>query len=114
MLEADKGGQTMHIGLGAALMLLLFSYSLVDLIATDAALIRNLPKLAWLAVIILVPIVGPLCWIVLGRPHGAAVLPGTQGVAGPPRPKTRQQPLAPDDDPDFLRRLKGNGDDPRV
>ncbi len=103
----------MHIGVGAALMLLLFSYSLVDLIATDSALIRNLPKLAWLAVIILVPILGPVAWIALGRPHGAALLPGTQGVAGPPRSKAKR-PLAPDDDPEFLRRLKGNGDDPRV
>jgi hypothetical protein len=103
----------MHYGVGAALLLLLFSYALVDVIATDSALIRNLPKLAWLAVVVLVPILGPLSWIVLGRPHGAAALPGTTGTPAPPRPKKRQ-PIAPDDDPEFLRRLGGRGDDPRV
>ena len=83
----------------------LIAYALVDVITTDAHLIRNLPKLLWVLVIILVPIIGPLTWLLLGRPQGASLLPGTTSRdAAAPR-RQRRQPLAPDDDPDFLRRL---------
>jgi hypothetical protein len=102
----------MHFTIVGALTLLLLSYSLVDVIATDSQLIRNLPKLAWLVVVIFVPFVGPVTWILLGRPKGAALFPGTTGIA--PSPKEARRPLAPDDDPDFLRRLNRPGDDPRV
>jgi hypothetical protein len=101
----------MHIPIGTLLWLTLFVYCLFDVIATDKELARNLPKIAWVFVIILVPLIGPIAWLVLGRPKGGALLPGTS-TAPPRRGATR--PTAPDDDPEFLRRIRRPGeDDPR-
>lgn len=87
------------------LYIALLAYALVDVITTDAHLIRNLPKLIWVLVIVFVVILGPILWLLLGRPRGASLLPGTTSRdAAVPR-RQRQRPLAPDDDPDFLRRL---------
>jgi len=87
----------------------LLAYALVDVIATDAHLIRNLPKLIWVFVVILVPIVGPLSWLALGRPRGGSLLPGTtsrdQTAPTSARRIDPRRPVAPDDDPEFLRRL---------
>jgi hypothetical protein len=72
-------------------------YAVVDCIQTDDARVRNLPKLLWMLLILVFPIVGSLAWFIAGRPER----PRSQGgPTHPPRP-----PRGPDDDPDFLRRL---------
>jgi hypothetical protein len=93
---------------GTLITLTLFAYCLFDVIGTDRELVRNLPKLAWLAVVVIVPVLGPIAWLVLGRPRGGAVLPGT--TTAPPQPGHRR-PIAPDDDPEFLGRIRRPGDD---
>ncbi|MEO6713609.1 MAG: PLDc N-terminal domain-containing protein [Mycobacteriales bacterium] len=87
---------------------LLLAYSLVDVVATDTHLIRQLPKPVWV-VVVLVPFFGGLMWLLAGRPRGGSLLPGTTGDQHVQRPSNRSRPLAPDDDPEFLRRLR----DPR-
>ena len=69
-------------------------YTLVDTIRTDESRVRGLPKLAWVFVVILLPLVGSVLWFLIGkdRPGRAA-----------PRPATQQR--APDDDPAFLGRI---------
>lgn len=69
-------------------------YALVDCLQTPEKRARYLPKVAWPAVIVLVPLLGPLAWLALGKVRGA---PG-----GGRRPRG---PRGPDDDPDFLRGL---------
>jgi len=54
--------------------------------------VRKLPRAAWILIILMVPIVGSLAWLTIGRRKGSG-----------PRPAPR--PVAPDDDPDFLRDL---------
>jgi hypothetical protein len=77
-------------------------YALVDLVQTPDEKVQGLPKLAWVAVVVLVGVVGPLAWLVAGK-RGRR-LPGlTPRPAGPAAGNRR--PLAPDDDPDFLRGL---------
>jgi hypothetical protein len=98
----------MPIAISTLLWLTLFVYCLFDVIATDRELIRNLPKLAWLAVVIILPLIGSVAWLVLGRPKGAALLPGTTTL--PPR-RGSGRPVAPDDDPEFLRQIRRPGDD---
>ena len=44
----------------------LLFYALIDCIQTDQILIRNLPKMVWLFMIILIPVIGP---IEIGRAH---------------------------------------------
>ncbi len=97
--------------LPVVLELALLVYCLVDCIQTDESRVRNLPKVGWIALIIIVPIVGGISWLVAGRPrHEVAgrggfgprlAQSGGSGVGQ--RPMSR--PLAPEDDPAFMRHL---------
>lgn len=75
----------------------LLVYAFFDLLATDRAQVRALPKVAWLAIVVLVPFLGPLAWILGGTARIRIALPGP--------PSGRRNPRGPDDDPDFLRGL---------
>ncbi|MGZ4627702.1 PLDc N-terminal domain-containing protein [Oryzihumus sp.] len=73
-------------------------YAVIDCIQTDQEAQRNLPKLAWVVLILLFPPIGAIAWFVAGRPRRGY---GDRG-RGPGRPGT---PLGPDHDPHFLRNL---------
>ncbi len=64
-------------------------YALVEAAQAHPNRVRTMPRWLWLVAIIALPVLGPVGWFALGRP------PAPQG-----RP-----PIAPDDDPDFLRGL---------
>ncbi|WP_033340252.1 PLD nuclease N-terminal domain-containing protein [Catenuloplanes japonicus] len=68
--------------------------ALISCLSAEPGEIRSLPRLLWAAVIILLPVVGPVLWFIAGRDR-----PGAGSDTAPPRPP------APDDDPDFLRTL---------
>ena len=57
-------------------LLLLWLYCIFDVISTDEALMRNLPKAAWVLIVIFLPDVGSLAWLLLGRPMYAGWRPG--------------------------------------
>jgi Phospholipase_D-nuclease N-terminal len=84
--------------------LALMVIALIDCLSTDEYAVRNLPKLAWVFIILLFSPVGSIAWFVAGRPQNQRV-----GRAGEWRPGNgfpeyeRPRPLGPDDDPDFLR-----------
>ncbi|TFB50277.1 PLD nuclease N-terminal domain-containing protein [Cryobacterium tagatosivorans] len=80
------------IGLGLVVVILTV-YTLVDCALADRNRIRGLPRWVWIFVLILVPVIGPLLWLFVGR--------GRAGGAGGRITRS----LAPDDDPDFLQRL---------
>lgn len=65
-------------------------YSVFDVAIRPADRVRVMPKVAWIAVLLVVPVVGIVLWFLFGR--GAAPVEPTRVVA-------------PDDDPDFLRKL---------
>ena len=112
--------------------------------SADKTQVRNLPKWAWVLICIVIPVIGPLAYLVYGRPVSGAspYSAGNQsqskpsgdssGRAGewlknflglehddedkpnvPPQfryrdestPRPRKGPVAPDDDPEFLRKL---------
>jgi hypothetical protein len=80
-------------------------YSLVECIQTPQPSVRNLPKWAWILLILLFSPVGWVAWLMAGRP---SVNPRHQenGLGHPEnRRDGRRAPLGPDDDPDFLREL---------
>jgi len=79
------------------LSLVLVIWCLVDCVQTPPNDVRNLPKLGWIVVILLFWVLGSTAWILAGRPRHAP------SGGGPSVPPTR--PPAPDDDPEFLRRL---------
>lgn len=74
-------------------------YCVVDAVQTEEHEVRGLPKLLWLVMILLFPVVGGAAWLIAGRPTSIlAALFGPRG--GPP-----SGPLGPDDDPTFLKGL---------
>jgi hypothetical protein len=78
----------------AVAVLVIFVYGLVDVIRTDARLTRGISKPAWIIVMIVLPVIGAILWLLIGRPRNTAPARRPSG------------PTAPDDDPDFLRNLE--------
>lgn len=91
--------------------LALLVFCLIDCIQTDSLLVRNLPKPLWVVLIILVPIVGPIAWLVAGRPERqqrpGVPWPSTQTAGFPeyerPRPVPAPEPVDDGED-ELLRR----------
>lgn len=95
---------------GAALIVGLTLYTLLDAVRTPAHEARTLPKWLWVIVTLLFPVVGPIMWLILGRPKA-------QPAAGAPRPgfsQRRNTPApsvsSPDDDEEYLRWLKAKAE----
>ena len=95
---------------GAALIVGLTLYTLLDAVRTPAHEARTLPKWLWVLVTLFFPVVGPLMWLILGRPKA-------QPAAGAPRPgfgQRRNTPApsvsSPDDDEEYLRWLKAKAE----
>lgn len=71
--------------------------------------IRRMPRAVWVAVILLVPVLGAAAWFLLGRPLSLEPTPGWRRWPGANQPSRRH---SPDDDPDFLRSLDDRPDPP--
>ncbi|MHB1067837.1 MAG: PLDc N-terminal domain-containing protein [Candidatus Nanopelagicales bacterium] len=84
--------------LGVLVLVALYIYFIIDVLRTPSGETRSLPKFVWLLLVVLLPVVGGLLWLALGRVWPA---PGS-------RFGRRRGPLAPDDDPTFLKQI---GDD---
>ena len=80
----------------AAVQLVLLVLGLISSLSADR--VRNMPRWAWVLVILLIPLLGPIAYFLFGRPQP----PPTEG--GPVR-RTAPRPSSPDDDPDFLRSM---------
>ena len=61
-------------------------WALLDCIATDSAMCRNLPKPMWIILVLILPDIGALVWLLLGRPERASWRPGSTDYAAPRRP----------------------------
>ncbi|MGC9667639.1 PLD nuclease N-terminal domain-containing protein [Planosporangium sp. 12N6] len=91
-------------GLFFVVDLVLTVVALIDCLSTDEHAVRNLPKVAWVFIVLLFSPVGPIVWFVAGRPQDRRV-----GRAGQWRPGNgfpeyeRPRSVGPDDDPDFLK-----------
>lgn len=91
--------------------LILVVFCLIDCVQSDEQRIRSLPRWGWIVLIVLVPIIGCVAWLLAGRPLRAG---GVRNAAPPSPPTTpgfppyqrSPRPKAPDDDPDFLAKLK--------
>ena len=66
-------------------------YTLVDVVLTDRSRVRAFPKALWAAVVTLLPVIGGVLWLVVGKARR------TRSAAS--------RPIAPDDDPTFLNTL---------
>jgi hypothetical protein len=69
-------------------------YTIVDCAVQAPSRHRGVSKGAWMAIVILLPVLGGILWFVIGRGRAA----GTTATAR----------RAPDDDPEFLGRMTGS------
>ncbi|MGK2853891.1 MAG: PLD nuclease N-terminal domain-containing protein [Microbacteriaceae bacterium] len=81
-------------GLVIAVVVGLMIYALVDVLRSDPNSRRAVPKLLWVLIVVLAPVVGSVLWLVVSRKGSGSV-----------EPLTRRS-VAPDDDPDFLRGIE--------
>src|SRR5687768_2918398 len=100
-----------HSGMGRLYALLFFVGLVLDVMALISCLsaeegeVRGLPRIFWVIIILLFPLVGSLVYFAVGRPvKAAARRPDTwsPGNGFPEAERPRRQ-IAPDDDPEFLR-----------
>lgn len=63
-------------GLVGFLLLGFWLWAIFDVISTDESMVRNLPKFAWLMLVIFLSTIGALAWLLLGRPERAGFRPG--------------------------------------
>ncbi|HUR14425.1 MAG TPA: PLDc N-terminal domain-containing protein [Mycobacteriales bacterium] len=103
-------------GVPILLLVLLWLYCLFDAISADSARVRNLPKGAWVVIVLIFPDIGSVLWLVAGRPRGqkpSAPYKGNTGV--PPEYDRPGRATAgnPDDDAAFLEQLKRRAEEQR-
>ncbi|HEU4868933.1 MAG TPA: PLD nuclease N-terminal domain-containing protein [Actinomycetota bacterium] len=92
----------MFYGLAFLFSLGLLVFCVLDCIATDSSLVRNLPKTLWIMLIIFLPTIGSVAWLLLGRPEKTRPYPGDSRTRANPPAARPKRPLGPDDDPRFL------------
>jgi hypothetical protein len=102
-------------GIAFVIMLAIWLYCLLDAITTDESRVRNLPKGAWILIVLVLLDIGAILWLIAGRPRGTAA--GTPyrvkrgNLRGPDGAPTRRPSVAPDDDPEFLANLSRRQDE---
>lgn len=74
-------------------IVMLTVYCVVEVAQSRGYHVRAMPRWLWAFAVIAVPVVGPVAWLLLGRPVKD-------------HPRLDRGPSAPDDDEDFLRGLR--------
>lgn len=57
------------------LVIALMIGALIDIITRDNALVKHLPKMVWIIIVILLPLIGSALWFAIGREYGEAGIP---------------------------------------
>lgn len=91
-------------------------FCIIDVITTPEDQVRNLPKLLWLVIVILLMDIGSIAWLFAGRPwsakaqakRGASV---DSGWGTPTRAPAKAS--NPDDDEEFLAGLRTRAEEQR-
>lgn len=101
-----SGVARLYLLLFAAQILLAIA-ALISCLSADEGDINALPRIAWVLIILFFPLLGSIAWFAAGRtrvrPAGNAWRPG---AGFPERERPRPRPVAPDDDPEFLRSVR--------
>ncbi|MET8526336.1 PLD nuclease N-terminal domain-containing protein [Micromonospora sp. NPDC005172] len=79
--------------------------ALISCLSAEEGQIRALPRIAWVLIILFFPLVGSIAWFVAGREPGTPARRPWPGGTGATERQSRR-PLAPDDDPEFLRSVQ--------
>jgi hypothetical protein len=85
---------------GGFLALVFWVFSIVDCAVQPATRHRGVSKAVWIAIVVLIPVLGGILWFTIGRFRS-----GGRGAA---------RTIAPDDDPEFLRSIGKSEQDDRI
>jgi hypothetical protein len=104
-------------GLFGVFTLGLWLFCLVDVITTADSDARNLPKFAWLMIVLFFPLVGSIVWLVAGRPERASARPRSYERDAPAFPEYdrpgRFAASGAESDEEFLRRCRERAEEQR-
>jgi hypothetical protein len=107
------------------LLIGLWLFCIIDVITTPEGAVRNLPKIAWLLIVIILVDIGSIAWLVAGRdwsgapreslrPNGRGPAPRGTGSRYPEYDRPgRYVPTNPDDDEAFLASLRARAEEQR-
>jgi len=84
---------------GGFLAAVFWVFSIVDCAVQPATRHRGVSKGLWIAIVVLIPVIGGILWFTLGRRRA-------DGQSG--------RLIAPDDDPEFLRSISRSEQDARI
>lgn len=105
-------------GVGGLIFLAVWVFCFIDVLVTPEAQCRNLPKLAWVFIVLLFSLIGSIAWLVAGhtwgrtgstpaRPSGSWLGSRVPAAGGAGRPSS------PDDDEEFLAGLRQRAEEQR-
>ncbi|WP_430333482.1 PLD nuclease N-terminal domain-containing protein [Rhodococcus sp. ACT016] len=98
------------------IVMILWIVCLVDVIVAEEYAVRNIPKVGWVIVVLLLPLIGSVLWLVAGRPEGGyaaprrPVAPSTYPEYDRPGRHIAQDSM---DDDEFLRRCRERAEEQR-
>jgi hypothetical protein len=93
-------------------------WTLAQVLLTPDALVRRLPKVAWLVIVFLFPMLGTAGWYVFGRPETAARRPSSPYERSTPAFPEYDRPgraaaTDPEKDEEFLRQVRERAEQQR-
>jgi hypothetical protein len=93
----------------------LWIFCLVDVITTVDGTTRNLPKMGWLLIVLLLPLIGSVLWLVAGRPErvGGSRYQGPQSRFPEYERPGRHVAQTLEDDEEFLRKCRERAEQQR-
>jgi hypothetical protein len=103
-------------GTAALVVFVLWLYCLLEAITADESQVRNLPKIAWVLIVIFLFEIGAVAWLIAGRPQSSRRSMPYKGNTGVPpeydRPG-RAAAVNPDDDAAWLEQLRKRAEEQR-
>lgn len=106
----------LELGVGLVVFVL-WVFCVIDVIGARDADVRNLPKVGWLVLVLIFPLVGSVAWLAAGRPQTARTAPGRFERAAPHYPEYdrpgRAAATSTEADEEFLRRCRERAEEQR-
>jgi hypothetical protein len=96
-------------------VLVVWIFTLADVAQAPGKQVRLLPKVAWVVLVLLFPVLGSAAWFVLGRPQGTArtaVSERAQAFPEYDRPG-RSAAVDPEKDEEFLKQVRARAEEQR-
>jgi hypothetical protein len=100
-------------GATGLLLLGLWLFCIIDVITTPEGDCRNLPKLAWLLIVLLLADIGSIAWLVAGRNWNGQANVAYKGNRGRPNTAQRGRASNPDDDEAYQAYLRARIEEQR-